>query len=247
VAYVPTVAPDVKNGGVIGSPMFVNVLTNDTGDFDLSTLRIIDPVTHLPVLTVVVPGEGTWTTDTTLGRLTFTPEPGFLGNPTPVTYEITDLTGDVVQALATITYLPIAANDESRGNRSGTIVSVPILGNDLGLFDTTTPRLVSHGAPVMSMLVPGEGTWRMHVSTSTVTFEPLRGFTGDPTPVPYRVADINGNWVSANVTITYLQPTALALTGASVDAPLYGSLAAILMGIIVVLVTRLRRVARHRM
>jgi len=247
VTYVPTVAPDVKNGGVIGSPTVVNVLTNDTGDFDLSTLRIIDPVTHLPVLTVVVTGEGTWTTDTTLGRLTFTPEPGFLGNPTPVTYEITDITGDVVQALATITYLPIAEDDESLDNPSGTMVTVSILGNDLGLFDTTTPRLMSHGTPMMSMLVPGEGTWRMHISTSTVTFEPLPGFTGDPTPVPYRVADLNGNWVTANVTITYLQPAALALTGASVDAPLYGSLAAILMGIIVVLVTRLRRVARHRM
>jgi CshA-type fibril repeat protein len=199
------------------------------------------------VLTVVVPGEGTWTTDTTLGRLTFTPEPGFLGNPTPVTYEITDLTGDVVQALATITYLPIAEDDESLDNPAGATVTVPILGNDLGLFDTTTPRLMSGGTPVMSMVVPGEGTWRMHVSTSTVSFQPLPGFTGDPTPVPYRVADLNGNWVTASVTITYLQPAALALTGASIDAPLYGSLTAILMGIIVVLVTRLRRVARHRM
>ncbi len=73
---------------------------------------------------------------------------------------------------------------------------------------------------MMSMVVPGEGTWRMNASTSTVTFEPMLGFTGDPTPVPYRVADVNGNWATANVTITYLQPAALALTGMSVDLPL---------------------------
>ena len=46
ITYVPTVAPDVQNGNVIGSPTVVNVLTNDTGDFDLSTLRIIDPGTQ---------------------------------------------------------------------------------------------------------------------------------------------------------------------------------------------------------
>jgi hypothetical protein len=33
----------------------------------------------------------------------------------------------------------------------------------------------------------------------------------------------------------------------SVDAPLWGSIAAIIMGLVVVLFTRLRRVARHRM
>ena len=99
---------------------------------------------------------------------------------------------------------------------------------------------------MMVMSVPGEGTWRMQISTSTVQFEPLASFTGDPTPVSYRVADVNGNVVTANVTITYLQRH-LALTGMSVDAPLWGSIAAILMGLCVVLFTRLRRVARHRM
>ncbi len=241
ITYVPTVVADVQNGNLLGSPAVVNVLNNDTGDFDLPTLRIIDPATLAGVLTLVVPAEGTWTTDTTLGRLTFTPEPGYLGNPTPVTYEITDLSGDVVQALATVTYLPIAEDDESLDNPAGSTVTVPILGNDTGLFDTTSPRLVSSGTPMMSMLVAGEGMWRMHLSTSTVSFAPLTGFTGDPTPVPYRVEDVNGNFVSANVTITYLQPVALALTGASVDLPLYGSLTAILLGIVIVLVTRLRR------
>jgi hypothetical protein len=82
-------------------------------------------------------------------------------------------------------------------------------------------------------------------STSRVSFTPLASFTGNPTPVTYRIADVNGNLVTANVTITYLR--GLALTGMSVDAPLWGSIAAIVMGLVVVLFTRLRRVARHRM
>ena len=119
ITYLPTVAPDVQNGNVIGSPAVLNVLGNDTGDFDLSSLRVIDPGTNLGVLSLVVPGQGTWTVDTLLGRLTFTPEPGYLGNPTPVNYEITDLSGDVVRALATVTYLPTAADDESLDNPAG--------------------------------------------------------------------------------------------------------------------------------
>ena len=247
ITYLPTVAPDVQNGFTFGAPATLNVLSNDTGDFDVSSLRVIDPGTNLGVMSLTVPGEGAWVVDNVLGRLTFTPEPGFLNNPTSVNYEITDLTGDVVRALATVTYLPTAADDESLDNPAGSVVRVPILGNDVGLFDTTTPRLLRSGTPMMVMSVPGEGMWRMQVSTSTVQFEPLASFAGNPTPVPYRVIDINGNVVTAQVTITYLQTARLALTGMSVDVPLWGSIAAIIMGLVVVLFTRLRRVARHRM
>jgi CshA-type fibril repeat protein len=245
ITYVPTVAPDVQAGFSFGAPATLNVLSNDTGDFDLSTLRVIDPGTNLGVMSLNVPGEGDWAVDTALGRLTFTPEPGFLNNPTPVNYEITDLSGDVVRALATVTYLPTATDDESRDNPAGSTVSVPILGNDVGLFNTSTSRLLRSGTPMMTMSVADEGTWRMFTSTSEVQFTPLATFRDDPTPVSYRVMDVNGNVVSANVTITYLRT--LALTGMSVDVPLWGSIVAIVMGLCAVLFTRMRRVARHRM
>jgi CshA-type fibril repeat protein len=267
ITYVPTVAPDQQNGFAFGVPATLHVLNNDTGDFDASTLRVIDPGTDLGVLTLVVPGEGTWDVDTLLGTLTFTPEPGYLNNPTPVDYEVTDLSGDVVRALATVTYLPTAADDESLGNAAGTTVTVPILGNDVGLFDTSSARIMDPNAtvsgagpgssnstssfqtlaPVMVMSVPGQGTWRMNTASSSVSFQPLASFRGDPTPATYRVTDINGNLVTANVTITYLRAAGLALTGMSVEFPLWSSIIAIVMGLTVVLFTRLRRVARHRM
>jgi CshA-type fibril repeat protein len=207
---------------------------------------VIDPGTNIGGMSLNVPGQGTWTVDTLLGRLTFTPEPGYLGNPTPVNYEITDLSGDVVRALATVTYLPTAADDESLDNPAGSVVTVPILGNDVGLFNTSSARLLSGGTPMMALTVPGQGTWRMFTTTSRVSFTPLGSFTGNPTPVPYQINDVNGNTVTANVTITYLSATGLALTGMSVDAPLWGSITAIMTGLCVVLFTRLRRVARHR-
>ncbi|MGE3446348.1 MAG: hypothetical protein AB7H92_02055 [Microbacteriaceae bacterium] len=273
VTYLPTVAPDVKNGNVIGSPAVLSVVSNDTGDFDLSTLRVIDPGTDLGVLTLVVPGEGRWDVDTLLGRLTFTPESGYMGNPTPVNYEIVDLSGDVVRALATVTYLPEAADDESLDNPSGTTVTVPILGNDVGLFDTASARIMDPNAPtpipsipapgssggasstvtfhilgpVMTMSVPGEGTWRMNTATPSVSFQPLASFRGNPTPITYRVADINGNLVTANVTITYLRTAGLAYTGMEAGTQLAAALGAIALGLIGVAIARLRRIsARHR-
>ncbi|MFD1242857.1 Ig-like domain-containing protein, partial [Arthrobacter ulcerisalmonis] len=42
------------------------------------------------------------------GVVSFDPEEGFTGNPTPVTYQVTDKTGNTATATVTITYTPIA-------------------------------------------------------------------------------------------------------------------------------------------
>ena len=67
------------------------------------------------VSTLTVPGEGAWTVNPTTGALTFTPQAGFEGDPTPVDYEVTDTTGDTVAATVTVTYVPAAADDTRRG------------------------------------------------------------------------------------------------------------------------------------
>lgn len=48
----------------------------------------------------MVPGEGTWTVDLTTGSITFTPELGFTGNPTPIQYTLKDLNGNAIPATA---------------------------------------------------------------------------------------------------------------------------------------------------
>ena len=79
--------------------------------------------------------------------------------------------------------------------------------------------------------------------------DPQAGFIGDPTPVPYQVRDTSGNLVSANVTITYVHPSAaaLAMTGMSAQTPLMVAFAAIILGLGAMIIARGRRItARHR-
>jgi len=66
---------------------------------------LVDPVTGVLSAELVVPGEGTWTVDPVTGALTFTPEAGFTGDPTPVDYQVTSVLGEVLTATATITYV----------------------------------------------------------------------------------------------------------------------------------------------
>ena len=65
--------------------------------------------------TLVVTGEGTWVVDDVTGNVTFTPEAGFTADPTPVTYTISDLSGQVSNvAVLSIDYpqtAPLARND----------------------------------------------------------------------------------------------------------------------------------------
>jgi outer membrane protein OmpA-like peptidoglycan-associated protein len=55
-----------------------------------------------PVTTLAVAGEGTWSVDTTSGAVTFTPEAGFTGSPTVVSYRLADDQGNISNT-ATIT------------------------------------------------------------------------------------------------------------------------------------------------
>ncbi len=67
-----------------GEPVVLNVLDNDQGDINSSSVRFID-ANGDEVTTLVVAGEGTWTVDNS-GVVTFTGESGFVGTPTPVRY-----------------------------------------------------------------------------------------------------------------------------------------------------------------
>ena len=93
--------------GVPGQPTTLAELTNDSpGDnlsWDVSTVRLIDPTTGLPVSTVTVPGEGTWTIDA--GRVVLTPAPGFHGDA-DLDYQVTNSRGQTVTATMTVTYPP---------------------------------------------------------------------------------------------------------------------------------------------
>ena len=68
------------------------------------------------------------------GVIRFTPLASFLTDPTPIRYYADDVTGDPVDALITITYLPEASNDSDLDNPFGTVVTLDVLANDDGDF-----------------------------------------------------------------------------------------------------------------
>ncbi|MGL5866893.1 MAG: Ig-like domain-containing protein, partial [Dermatophilaceae bacterium] len=100
------IAKDDRAVGRPGQPVVVDVLDNDTivpgVPLDRSTLRLVDPDTGELVTRLVVPGEGVWTVDLKNGTLVFTPEPGFTGVATPVTYYVEDVEGRSTTAEAVV-------------------------------------------------------------------------------------------------------------------------------------------------
>ena len=247
VTFVPEAVNDVSAGNVLGSTVVVNVLGNDNGDMDPTSVRILNPLGE-PTNELVVPGEGTWTVNTTTGAITFVPQAGFVGNPTPITYEVTDTTGDTVEADVTVVYTPEADNDSSTGNTPGEAVTVDVIGNDTGVFDPTSVVLIDPvtGDRVTELVVDGEGTWTVNPSTGAITFTPFASFSGNPTPVTYEVTDLDGNVTSALVTITYAAaPDSLAITGADVRAPMVAA-GGLLFGGLLLLALGRRRKGKHR-
>ncbi|HEX3152354.1 MAG TPA: hypothetical protein VHR66_30050 [Gemmataceae bacterium] len=203
-------------------PVTLNVTANDTDpnlDIDPNTVDL-DPSTAGQQTTRTVAGQGTWTADSD-GNVTFTPVAGFTKDPTPITYTVNDATGRVSnQATITIDYVPVATNDSSSGNTTGTAVTVPVLANDTtgDIVVATTVQIVGTPFPGAPLVVPGQGTWSVNTTTGAITFTPAAGFTGDPTPIQYTVQDDDGNTSNpATVTVDYVQLPPVAVNDSSLN------------------------------
>ena len=203
VDYPQTPADDNATG-TPDNPTVVDVLANDD-TVDPTTVKIVDPTTGNPVTALVVAGEGNWTVDPATGEITFTPEAGFTGDPTPITYTAEDTLGNpTAPATVNIDYLQVLTDDNVTGI-PGESVTIDVLSND----DTVDPTSVNiidpiTGNPVTELVVSGEGTWTVDTETGEITFVPLIGFTDDPTPIDYTAKDTNGHAITvATVMIDY--------------------------------------------
>ncbi len=155
-----------------------------------------------------VPGEGVWTIDPGTGQATFTPEPGFTDNPTPVTYTVTDSNGLTDSGTLTVlTRTPPTANDQSKTTQPGTPVDfdppVDLVtpGSDSNIRIELLDPSTGDPVPGNSVTVPGEGTWTVDPSTGKVTFTPADGFTGTAT-LRYRATDGNDLYDEAQLSVT---------------------------------------------
>ena len=197
---------DPENDLNIQSIAFINEAATDTDeDGDADELN--------------VEGEGVWQIDNGTGDVTFTPEAGFLSDPTPIGYTITDNTGLTSNvAIITVDYpqtAPLAVDDELLEQLLGLPITLATLANDSDPENNIDPTSVTiidpdTGDAVTTLPIADEGVWTVDPITGSITFTPITGFVSDPIPIKYSVFDTTGYESNqATETITYEEPASL--------------------------------------
>ncbi len=213
VGTAPPITVNDAATGNTGDPVTVDVTFNDSdpdGNLDITSVKIVDPANPNNRLDqLVVSGQGIWSVNPANGQITFEPATGFKGNPTPISYTVKD-TGGLESAAATVTvnYPPIA-NPNTATGIGGNPVTIDVLDNDGGLDVTLNPasvQIVGTTTPGASLFVPNQGTWSVNTTTGAITFTPVPGFKGSPTPISYTVKDTFG-LESASVTVSVIMNT----------------------------------------
>ncbi|MFF2371189.1 Ig-like domain-containing protein [Agromyces sp. NPDC058110] len=206
------------------TPITVDVLANDLPGVDAVPLAPTSVVLRLPDeapagtllgvdgRSLVVPGEGAYTVDPATGSIAFAPERGFVGEATPVPYDVADANGTTAAGVLVVSVSPVTpvAGVDNAAVRYGEAATIDVLANDV------SGNGADGGAP--APLVPGSvrlelplgaapdalsadgrtldlddvGRFVVDPASGAVTFTPASGFSG-PTPVvPYTVLDANG-------------------------------------------------------
>ena len=118
------------------------------------------------------------------GTVTFTLNPGYVGQPVPARVQATDVNGTTAEA----TYSPVVnASVTSEGMKGQSQSKLP---DFKGQVDTKVPAYLEGG--VTSVTVPGQGTYTVNPETGQVTFTPEPDFVGQATPITVIRRDVNG-------------------------------------------------------
>ncbi|ESK65084.1 hypothetical protein, partial [Abiotrophia defectiva] len=145
------------------------------------------------VTSVTVPGQGTYTVNPETGQVTFTPEPDFIGQASPITVIRRDVNGKElkIQYIPTV-YGQVKTQDTtSTGYPGEKQTGTPVFEGDV---DLTIPATFENGQTELT--VPGEGTYVLNPDGS-VTFTPEAGFLGQASGVTVVRVDRNGRKVTA--------------------------------------------------
>ena len=218
--YTPVVLPvtptgkDVTSIGEKGQPQSETpVFTPGTTKVNGKTVTVPIDETVAPTFedgttTKEVPGEGTYTIDKN-GKVTFTPEPNFVGTAKGVTVKRVDENGTPVTAKYTPTVLgkTTTENVVSEGAKGQPQSNTPVFKGDV---DTTVAPTFKDGSTTKE--VPGEGTYTID-KDGKVTFTPEPNFVGKATPVEVVRKDKNGKTIKASYTPTVRPDTKFVVVG----------------------------------
>ena len=188
----------------------------------VSDYKLVDPTTGNKVSSVTT-DEGTYTVDTTTGKVSFTPAQGYIGTAKPLTVAanvtIPGEDGNPVTVEASTTYTPtvygVKGNADTtkdvqgavqtskpgseRFSKLNTIENTPDGTN----VDLNTAKYSLEGADNEGkVVVPNEGTYTIDSSTGVVTFTPLPTFTGTAQGVDVKVTANATDKEGATVEVT---------------------------------------------
>ena len=190
---VQTGTPEFKGGSAVinGKEETVKIDTNVPA-------KLVDPKTGDPVDSVTVDGEGTYTIDPNSGKVTFTPNPEFLGTATGVTVQRQDENGTPVTATYTPTVTPVTktVDKTSEGAKNTPQSNTPEFTGDV---DLDVPPTFDDGTTTRT--VEGEGTYTID-ATGKVTFTPEKDYVGTADGITVVRKDKLGKTISAQYTPT---------------------------------------------
>ena len=228
--YVPTVRkiPNYESSGLQGLEQNKTLVFNDD---DANTAPVMPDATH-PASFVDANGQtvagntvpamsngqqvGTYELDPNTGQVTFKPIKTFYGTPDPVVVQVSDADGKAHRARyqPNVTQVtPRSTNVESTGlqgqAQSGKPTFTP--GDQQIPIDMSKAMTFENGTNTLE--VANEGTYTIN-SDDTITFKPLKQFTGKATPVTVKRVDANGTEVTATYTpnVTKVTPTSTPAT-----------------------------------
>ena len=228
--YVPTVRkiPNYESSGLQGLEQNKTLVFNDD---DANTPPVMPDATH-PARFVDASGQtvagntvpamangqqvGTYELDPNTGQVTFKPNKSFYGTPDPVVVQVSDTDGKAHRAryqpkVTQVT--PRSINAESTGLQGQAQSGKPTFtaGDQQIPIDMSKAMTFENGTDTME--VANEGTYTIN-SDDTITFKPLKQFTGKATPVTVKRVDANGTEVTATYTpnVTKVTPTSTPAT-----------------------------------
>ena len=190
----PSTGHDTASTGAKGQPQVA------TPTFEGHIDSTVPPTFEDGSTTMIVPGEGSYTIDKD-DKITFTPEPDFVGTAKGLVVKRLDVYGNAVTARYTPTVLgqTQVSDATSEGLKGQTQTGKP---NFTGDVDLTVPPTFEDGTT--EKVVPGEGTYVISPD-GTVTFTPEADFVGQAKGVKVIRKDRNGNIISGFYTPTVVE------------------------------------------
>ena len=228
--YVPTVRkiPNYESSGLQGLEQNKTLVFND----DDANMPPVTPDASHPASFVDSSGRlvtentvpamangqqvGTYELDPNTGQVTFKPNKSFYGTPDPVVVQVSDTDGKAHRAryqpkVTQVT--PRSINAESTGLQGQAQSGKPTFtaGDQQIPIDMSKSMTFENGMNTLE--VANEGTYTIN-SDDTITFKPLKQFTGKATPVTVKRVDTNGTEVTATYTpnVTKVTPTSTPAT-----------------------------------